>query len=367
MSTTAPWQLARRLALYLMLTCAGPAHAAWSYRIDILGGTEATASFEAGMSSNIAAAMDLWTKHLAGAAAVDIELVFSHEVAYAEATSLASVFVRHEGTVAVFEQGLAHEIRTGIDPNSSKADLRILLNPVYASCELWFDEQPARRWAQVPSDRTDAVSLFAHELGHALAFNGWWDPFRGRMPLDYGSTWDLNTWYDGSLLYFTGAQAVSVYGGPVPVTTGNNWHVGNATGAGTDLVGDVMNGVRFHRGTRYEVSALDLAMLADMGVALAPVPEPQSAWLLTAGLLGLAAWRRGRARSPGEGINGRGRAPRGAISPRPRPPSPPPAAAWRAAPRPRCCCRARCWKSRTAGSVPAAPAVRTGRLRRCGA
>jgi hypothetical protein len=146
----------------------------------------------------------------------------------------------------------------------------------------------------VPVDRTDAVSLFAHELGHAIAFNGWWDEPQGVTPLAYGSTWDLNTFYDGSMLYFTGAAAMEHYGGWVPVTAGNNWHIGNAAGAGSDLMGDLMSGVSLYRGTRYEVSALDLAMLTDMGVTMATVPEPQTALLLATGLAALGGWGRRR-------------------------------------------------------------------------
>lgn len=286
----------RALAISLILGCIGSAHAAWSYRIDVLGG-ETNRSFADSLSSNIVAALDLWTRHLAGGAAIEVEVVFTHHVAFAQGYSVTSGFVRHEGAVAVFEQGLAHEIRTGTDPNGDTADLRILLNPIYAAEELWFDPQPAQRWAEVPAKQTDAVSLFAHELGHALAFNGWWNP-PDSPPLHYGSPWDINTWYDGTLLYFTGVRAMSLYGGPVPVTDGNNWHVGNAAGAGVDLVDDLMNGVVFYRGTRYDVSALDLAMLSDMGVALAPVPEPQAGWLLGAGLLGLAVWCRRRHAAP---------------------------------------------------------------------
>jgi hypothetical protein len=178
---------------------------------------------------------------------------------------------------------VAYEIRTGRDPNDAEADLRILLNKdcvvcqVNEVCELWFDPEPAQRWDPVPADRPDAVSLFANELGHALAFNGWWDPNQGQLPLHYGSTWDMHASFDGSALYFTGAAATALYGGPVPVTAGNNWHTGNATGPGSDLLGGQMNGVAFSRGIRYDV------------------PEPQAALLLATGLAGLAGWCRRRA------------------------------------------------------------------------
>jgi hypothetical protein len=297
---------ARALALLWGLSCGHTAHAAWSYTVDVVGGSPAAYSFQSLIVANTIAALDLWTQHLAGGAAIEVEIELGASVARAAGFSLTSGFVRDEGGVAVYEQGVAYEIRTGWDPNGAAPDLRILLNNDFVVNELWFDPEPAQRWDVVPAQCTDAVSLLAHELGHALAFNGWWDQPLGQPPLHYGSTWDLLTYYDGSALYFTGAAAMALYGGPVPVTAGNNWHIGNATGAGSDLLGDLMNGVMISRGTRYDVSALDLAMLADMGVPMAPVPEPQTALLLGAGLAGLAGLRRRHV----------GRRPRAALPPR---------------------------------------------------
>lgn len=285
---------ARALWVTCALSCATGAHATWTYTVDVLGGSPTARSFDRAIASNVAAALDLWTRHLAGGAAIEVEIELTDHVALAGGHSLTSGFVHHDGDREVYEQGVAYEIRTGMDPNGAAADLRIQLNSDYVANELWFDPKPKQRGTIVPVDRTDAVSLFAHELGHAIAFNGWWDEPQDRMPLDYGSTWDLNTYYDGSMLYFTGAAAMELYGGWVPVTAGNNWHIGNAAGAGSDLLGDLMSGVSLYRGTRYEVSALDLAMLTDMGVTMATVPEPQTALLLATGLAALGGLGRRR-------------------------------------------------------------------------
>jgi hypothetical protein len=282
------------LALAWMLAYGSVAHAAWHFTVEVVGGSAQARSFESAIRANTVAAMELWTRHLAGGAAIEIEIELGAGVERAAGYSLTSGFVRREGGVDVYEQGVAYEIRTGLDPNGAEPDLRLLLNDVYVADELWFDPQPGQRSQPVPVERIDAVSLLAHELGHALAFNGWWDPPRGQPPLHYGSTWDVLTDYDGQALYFVGMAAVALYGAAVPVTVGNNWHIGNATGPGSDLLGDLMNGVAIHRGSRYDVSALDLAMLADMGLPMAPVPEPQAALMLAAGLAGLAAWRRRR-------------------------------------------------------------------------
>ena len=46
-----------------------------------------------------------------------------------------------------------------------------------------------------------------------------------------------------------------------------------------------MNGVSFDRGRQYKISALDLAIFNDVGVAI--VPEPGTLVLVGSGILGL--------------------------------------------------------------------------------
>jgi len=287
----------RALVVMAALSCGSAAQAAWTYTVEVLGGSADARKYAPEIATNTTAAMDLWTRHLAGDAAIEIEIRLGAAVERAAGHSPDSGFVRHEDGVDVFEQGVAYEIRTGSDPKSAAADVVILLSDIYVVDELWFDPEPAQRWTAVDPERIDAVSLFAHEMGHALAYNGWWHQPAGQV-LSHGSPWDLLTEYDGTALYFVGAAATALYGDRVPVTVGNNFHIGNATGPGSDLVGDLMNGVAFSPGLRYDVSALNRAMLADMGLPMAPVPEPQTALLLAtglAGLAGLSGWRRWRA------------------------------------------------------------------------
>ena len=287
---------ARALGVAGLLGCAGGgANAAWSHSIVYLGETPSTLSFEQSLSANIGAALDLWTEHLAGGASLEIEIVLTDAVQRAAGHSVTSGLVGQMGAVEVYEQGVAFEIRTGTDPNGAQPDLRILLNTAYLEHELWLDPQPTQRQAAVPLDRVDAVSVFAHELGHALAFNGWGSEYGGGNFVPYASTWDTHTAFDGTGLSFIGAAAMQVYGGPVPVTLGNNWHVGRDSGPGADLLDDLMNGVSLQRGRRYDVSALDRAMLSDMGLMLSPAPEPQGVVLALAGLGVLAVLRRRRA------------------------------------------------------------------------
>ena len=79
------------------------------------------------------------------------------------------------GGVDVYEQGVANEIRTGVDPNDAAPDLYLKFQPSYLTGELWFDPAPQAQNVPVPSDKTDAYSIILHELTHAIGFNGWRD------------------------------------------------------------------------------------------------------------------------------------------------------------------------------------------------
>ncbi len=109
------------------------------------------------------------------------------------------------------------------------------------------------------------MSVFLHEFAHAIAFNGWQDGTNGSYPGDYKSTFDELKSFDGTNFYFNGTNAMGLYGAPVPITFGNVTHIGNeAPRPGSDLIPDLMNGVVFFRGTRYGITPLDLAIIADI-------------------------------------------------------------------------------------------------------
>jgi hypothetical protein len=221
--------------------------------------------------SSILAAGAYWDYYLGGHD-VNLDVVVRIDDAIDRATgrSKASSFIRNNGVYDVYEQGAAAEIRTGVDPNGDEPDIEIVLNPDYLLNELWFDSDPLLRLAPVPPDRTDAVSVFMHELGHAFAFNGWMDGLTGAMPADYQSVFDELIHVQEGNFYFMGEKAVEVYGSPVPLSYGNISHVGNLPPRpGSDLIPDLMNGIVFYRGSRYYISPLDRAMMADLGLPVA--------------------------------------------------------------------------------------------------
>jgi hypothetical protein len=133
------------------------------------------------------------------------------------------------------------------------------------------------------------VSELSHEFGHGLGIG-----ITSNLDTKTGDRGDgENTTWESLLsktevglglppeMHFTGSHAQKVHGGPVVVTTNtpeeNYGHLGNGPGDVTDpKTGhpDVMYGVSFNTGERYEVSKLDVAILQDLGYRTkAPAPE----------------------------------------------------------------------------------------------
>lgn len=225
------------------------------------------------LQSHAIAGGQRWATFLPGNANIEVVIRTNSAILYAEGGSVTNSFVRNNGTFDVFEQGMTAELRTGVDPNGAAPDVQIDINPAYVYDELWFDPDPVARTAVVDINRTDAMSTFLHEFGHALGFNGWINGTTGAYPGDYQSTYDERINFDGDNFYFNGPEATALYGGPVPLTFGGPVHLANFDPRpGVDLLFDVMNGLTFYRGSRYDVSTIDLAILRDAGVPAIYLP-----------------------------------------------------------------------------------------------
>lgn len=266
------------LTLVAVVAAAGRADAQRiNYSVQILDTSGANADLYQPISEHLLAAADRWSGYfrpVANANAV-IRMEFTNAVPRGSGRSTDSAFVGQLGGRDLFEQGMGAMLRTGLDVNGATHDIEVQLNPDYIRREFWFDPNPSQRTAAVPADRLDAMSVMLHELGHAYGFNGWGSHTTGEPPATYLSTWDQHVSFDGSNILFNGPNARYVYGQPVPVTGGNNFHLGNdSPGLGSDLLPDLMNGVVFHFGTRYDISLLDVAVLRDAGVPTTPIPEP---------------------------------------------------------------------------------------------
>lgn len=256
--------------------------------------------------SHAAEAMRRWSRLLAidGPRSIEVTVSITDQPT-ASAASAVGVPIGEAGGRQLLEQSVAYELRTGVDPNGIDPDMRLQIGLDYLRDTLWFDPDPSARSAPVPSNRTDAMSTFLHEVGHAIAYNGWSDATTGVPPATLWSTFDR--WMiPGSPTLFSGSYAVAAWGVAPDLTTGNNKHWGNAMAiaaprvewqaacpiewrrglavpplapappsmplayaemAGQDsLILQLMNGVVFYSGRRYDISPLDVAVLRDAGL-----------------------------------------------------------------------------------------------------
>jgi hypothetical protein len=241
------------------------------------------AAYYPSITSNVVAAAQTWSQYFPPTdTTIAIEIQFD-DSATASCSSETSYHVDTVGGIDIYEQAATTKIRTGFDPNGEDTpDIVMRLGTNYLVHALWFDPQPLARVDPVPNNKTDAMSVFTHELCHAWAFAGWINQFDGTFPGNYESTFDARTLFDGANFFFTGPKAGALYGGPVPLTFGNVFHVGNnSPRPGSNLIPDLMNGVVFYNGQRYYISSLDLAMCADAGVPVTnpPVTLSQPQWL----------------------------------------------------------------------------------------
>jgi hypothetical protein len=278
-------KLMHALAVVMLVGC-GSARAALLYNVSFADPSGLYSDYYADIHSSVVAAGAAWDTYILGDASLEVQIGFSDSISRVTGRSVTSAFVGNDGTANIYEQGAAAEIDTGVDPNGSAPDIEFLVNPTYLTSELWFDPDPFSRTAAIATNKTDAVSVFLHEFGHAFAFNGWRNASDGTLPDNYASTFDENVVFDGSGLFFQGPHATSVFGGDVPLTSGNYGHLGNtSTTLGSELLPDLMNGVSFYQDFRYEISPLDVAILADAGLSI--IPLPAAFWLFASGLLGL--------------------------------------------------------------------------------
>jgi hypothetical protein len=288
-------------------------------------GTEALDAFKPQIEEGLIRAGAMWAAEIqAQPVAIDVVVKVGF-VPRATGRSVTSAFV---GVVAgrnVYQQGAAHELRAGIDPNGTAPDIEIVFNPSYVSGVLWFDPDPsADPPTPIPSNRTEALSVLLHELGHALAYNGWAGGF-GDLPATYMSTWDRWTRIAPGSVLFSGPWVVQTWGSEPALTLGNPSHWGNAGNSmmpsapaapvawvgewrfdsesgvwcpppqpvldcaalaggevpedglagverGAALIPQLMNGVVFYHGTRYRIGDLDRAVLRDTGHLVANLP-----------------------------------------------------------------------------------------------
>ena len=237
------------------------------------GGTQSAHYAE--LQQIVLAAGAQWAQYLDGTATLDVVVGFANFGGGTLATGGAetSVFVDTINGNDIFQVGTIAEVATGVDPNGATPDIRITIDVNSLNNVMFLDPTPFDTSDPVPFNKPDAVSVMVHEIGHSLGFSGFSSEVDGSLP-GFGFTYDLFVTFDGSNFFFTGPQAMTTYGGPVPLTFGSNSHLGNSAPRPGSALVDVMNPVA-PNGVRSTISALDLAILADIGMPIVGRPNTQ--------------------------------------------------------------------------------------------
>ncbi|TXM64589.1 DUF4214 domain-containing protein [Methylobacterium sp. WL12] len=239
------------------------------------------------------AATATWSSVLAGTANINIEIDILPTAINGSGrgggTAGYYVYTGDSGAIHNFQTPTAYKLSTGLTPSSvTGPDIKIDLQLSYVQNTLWLDPTPYDNGADIPTNRTDAVSVLVHEMGHAIAFNGFRDWSTGALTSNGQSTFDQHVQVTAGGPVFHGLNVDAVYGKDPALTTGNLYHFGNASpGTGSDLISDLMNGVVYYNGHRYSPGSVDLATIADIGVGTIQndfLTAPSTGQILDAGL-----------------------------------------------------------------------------------
>ncbi len=235
------------------------------------------------VSDTILAAGATWSRYLDAHedASIDVLLVVADTLeGRATGRGLSTRLTDEVDGVTLVEPGVAVELLEGTDvngPDLPDAEITVPLDRLTGP--LWFDPDPFRilegGGGSIPPGRTDGFTTVLHELGHALGFNVLSDPTVDTTTLPFQFPFEtFRMLGEDGTAFFHGPAATAVYGGPVPLTFGDGAHLGNEPPRpGNDLITDLMNGVQFPAGGRLTVSALDVAILEDLGLPVAQATD----------------------------------------------------------------------------------------------
>lgn len=225
------------------------------------------------------AAIDYIDRYFVFRGSVDVQIVVETTSTGRFAGNGDIAFAGRRGGFDTWEASLAAESRTGVDPDPSKADVSIFIDPTSSYlAHLWWDPTIATSLAaNPPDDRTDAFTVMVHELLHGMGIVGWRDIETGALPADYQSVWDSLVSVSGGRATFFGPATTALLGAPVEVRLGGSqgaFHLGNGpelrASATPWIEQSNFNSYYYYDGERYTLGRLELALLQDIGWTLEP-------------------------------------------------------------------------------------------------
>ena len=250
------------------------------------------ASVDAAQQALILASVEaaaLWiNSYVQGTGKVAIEINFDPVI---PTMSGASVSDRTTGNVMaanghsyhLSQEGVAAEMRDGVDVNGSTSDAVINIGTTNLNRYYWFDSTLATA-NDIPSNKTDGFRVLLHEMLHTLGFNGW-------LANDSAYTGDTISAYDSFLVqsngrtFFTGAEAEKAFGGPVPVS---NTHLGDSTSFAQGILNGLSTLMSYDsvpNGNRITLDPVVIGVLRDLGYT---VRDSQAKFVGEAGKLNTA-------------------------------------------------------------------------------
>ena len=200
-------------------------------------------------------------------------------------TNIAASFVGFTGndTPGFFPTVVQEKILTGNDANGATPDGQI----TYNFAEPWGVDP-------VPGDQYDFTTVAIHELLHVLGFlsgsegpgseNRNWTTYDSFLRAADGTpvideAFALKPQYAATLtgadggLFFDGSNAVSAFGGPVPLFTPAQWATASRSVSHVDgLPGYLMDPFYGYGPGVREITPVEMAMLRDLGYVVNPPP-----------------------------------------------------------------------------------------------
>jgi Ca2+-binding RTX toxin-like protein len=257
-------------------------------------GGDVTAQQIALVQSITETALSRWADFIEGAAGANISVQVVLEppgededdpaVASAVPETFFAVGMTSDGA-SLLEATTIIELRTGTDENGEdEFDILITVNSDLLASDDFFLDDTIEPGDVVPSDQFDLYSVLLHELGHGFGFAAFRDEFTEELPtVEFadgsmrmaGSLFDILTEMDeNGEIVFVGENVVAAYGEAVILET--NVGLGSdlshfASTDGLDTIFSLLNPFVL-RGDRVEIGALELAVLADLGLSVS-VPD----------------------------------------------------------------------------------------------
>ncbi len=253
-----------------------PQKPGFAYTVNLNDSQHLGATVDQELVTDMDASLNDWGQYIGGTGKLIVQLNIT-PTTRENGGPTSGEFVSVVGSHDLYTPSSIYELTTGQHVAGTTSDITITVDPTYLLQDVWLDPNPGSSEI-IPSNLQDQVAVFRHEIGHGLGISGFTTTF-GTLGT-YEFPWDTYLEKDNpSVAYFDGPNAEAAYGGKVPVTTLPNGegyaHLANSI---TDPLGqDLMNGVAFNGGTDYDISAVDLAILKDVGApVVVSTPHPMN-------------------------------------------------------------------------------------------